>query len=129
MENVHIPEGYTPLIPYLILHNAAGFVAFAKSVLLATEKMMHMNEDGSLMHGELILPGGGMLMVSEASENWPQNTAGIYLHVHDASATYHAALAHGATSLMPPSDKEYGHTAGFKDPYGNTWWPISPVKA
>lgn len=128
MENVHVPEGYPPLIPYLILYKATEFAAFAKSVFNAEEKMMLKNEDGSLMHGELNLPGGGMLMVGEASENWPQNTAGIYLHVHDASATYNAAMALGATSLMPPSDKDYGHTAGFKDPYGNTWWPVSPVK-
>jgi PhnB protein len=129
MENVHVPEGYTPLIPYLILRQAVGFMDFAKAVLAANEKMAYKNEDGSLMHGELVLPGGGMLMVGEASEEWPQNTAGIFLYVQDVDVTYAAALAHGATSLMAVEDKDYGRTCGFKDPYGNTWWPVSQLKS
>lgn len=128
MNSVPVPEGYLPLIPYLILKDAAGFVEFAKTVFGATEKMMHANDDGSLMHGELHI-SGGMVMVGEASDNWPQNTAGIYLYVQDADATYAAGLAHGATSLMEPADKEYGRSCGFRDPYGNTWWPTSVGKS
>jgi uncharacterized glyoxalase superfamily protein PhnB len=41
---------------------------------------------------------------------------------------YEKAIAHGATSLLAPEDKEYGRSAGFKDKFDNTWWLMEMSK-
>ena len=45
-----------------------------------------------------------------------------YLYVEDADATYHRAMAAGATSLEAPNDTPYGdRRAMIRDPGGNVW--------
>jgi PhnB protein len=38
-------------------------------------------------------------------------------------ATYRAALAAGATSILEPTEQSWGdRTCGFVDPFDNRWW-------
>jgi uncharacterized glyoxalase superfamily protein PhnB len=123
MKNLNVPAGYQAVMPYLILKNAAGFLAWAIDVLDATEKMKSFREDGTtIAHAELFI-GESTIMVSEASELWRVNNAGMFVYVTNADDTYARALAHGASEIMPPADMPYGRTCGITDPFGNVWWP------
>ncbi|HEX2898291.1 MAG TPA: VOC family protein [Bacteroidia bacterium] len=127
MNALNVPQGYQAVMPYLILHNAKDFMAWAMDVLGATEKMRSLRDDDStIAHAELWI-GESTVMVAEASEQWPPNTAGMFVYVANADAAYASALARGASSIMPPADMPYGRSCGVKDPFGNVWWPTQAV--
>jgi uncharacterized glyoxalase superfamily protein PhnB len=43
--------------------------------------------------------------------------------VDSVEDVYKKAMAAGAISVMEPVKQEYGFTCGFKDGFGNDWWP------
>src|ERR1043166_4284081 len=119
-----IPEGYQQIMPYIIVSNAAGFMSFLENVFDATEKFKMMRDENTIAHAEMMI-GESVVMLADATEQAEARTAGMFIYVEDADGTYHEALAEGGTSIMPPSDQEYGRTAGFTDPFGNVWWPTT----
>jgi PhnB protein len=121
MENINVPQGYQQVMPYLILKNASEFAGFCIDVFDATEKMKHLREDGEIMHAEIQI-GESTIMFGGASEQWNIQTAGLFVYVADADATYQKALNKGATAITELSDQPYGRSGGVKDPFGNTWW-------
>ncbi|WP_423148995.1 VOC family protein [Rubrolithibacter danxiaensis] len=122
-----IPEKYLPLMPYLILNNAAAFSDFAVTVFNAKVQLLVPGEHSKVMHGELRI-GEAVVMFADATEKWKEKPSGMYLYVPDVDSTYNLALIAGAESLMPPGKHEYGYTAGFEDPFGNQWWIVEPEK-
>jgi PhnB protein len=116
-----IPPQYLPVMPYLIVKDSKGFLQFAKDVFGATEQMIVPGENDQVMHGELRIHDA-VIMFANATGNWSEKSAGMYMHVSDVDTVYDKALKNGATSLMPPQEKDYGYTAGFDDPFGNQWW-------
>ena len=47
----------------------------------------------------------------------------VHVYVEDVDATYHRALAHGATSVQPPIKKDDpDKRGGVKDAGGTPWW-------
>jgi PhnB protein len=127
MQDLKIPAGYQAVMPYLILPDAAAFMDWAIAVLGATEKMRSYSPDGTtLAHSEILL-GESTIMIGESSTDWPANTAGLFVYVADVDACYASALASGATSLMPLTDRPYGRTCGVLDRWGNTWWPTQSL--
>lgn len=127
MQNNNIPEGYQTVMPYLILNSAERFLEFTKSVFNAAEKMKHLDDENKIMHAEIQI-GGSTIMFSNASPQFPEQTAGLYIHVDDADTTYKKALEEGANSVIEPRDQDYGRSGGIVDPCGNTWWLTSPKK-
>jgi uncharacterized glyoxalase superfamily protein PhnB len=121
MNTPTIPPQYNRLMPYLIVPDALGLMHFLQTVFGATEQHKTMLEDGRLMHGEARI-GDSVLMISEASEQWGAQPAGIYIYHPDADEGYRVALTAGATSVMEPADQPYGRSCGVKDPHGNVWW-------
>lgn len=118
---LNIPEGNNHVMPYLILQGAAKFSDFVQKVFGARETMRHMNNDESLMHGQVII-GDSTLMFADSTERYPPMTAGLFIYVADADETYRKALDAGCSSVMEPADQEYGRACGVKDQFGNTWW-------
>lgn len=115
-------------MPYLIVKDGLGLIQFLKDVFGAVEKEVHYTEDGkTLMHGEVIINNDSCVMISEASDKFPVQTAGLYINVADADETYATALGKGATSIMPPANQPYGRSGGITDPHGNTWWVTSAL--
>jgi PhnB protein len=53
----------------------------------------------------------------------------MFLYVEDADALAARVLAPGATTIMDMSDKPYGRTGGFQDPFGLIWWITTPPEA
>jgi PhnB protein len=120
-----MPDYYQPIMPYLVLRDADGFVRFVKAVFGAEEKMIVRKEDGSIMHAELSI-NGGTILLGEAGDNWPPFPAPMYLPTEKVDELYKRAIENGAEGNMEPQDKEYGRAAGFKDKWGDQWWLNSP---
>ena len=124
MKTPNIPEGYQQIMPYLIIKNATAFYEFAKKVFDAEEKYRVMRTETLLMHGEISI-NGNHIMFADATEDYHEQTAGIFIYVDDCDTVYQKALDNGASITTPPSDQPYGRSAGVKDPFGNTWWLTS----
>lgn len=124
-----IPPQYQTVMPYLIIKDAAGFIAFMQAVFAAEEtyKVLRDEQSGIIMHAE-IMTGGSTIMLADATDQYPVRTVGLFIYVADADATYAAALAAGAQSIMPPADMPYGRSCGITDAWGNSWWPTTPPK-
>jgi PhnB protein len=127
MKNIQIPEGYNTVMPYLIVENGLGLIQFLKDVFGATEKEIHYTDDGKLMHGEVIINNDSCIMISETTDKWKVQNAGMYINVANADETYKKALEAGASSIMQPADQPYGRSCGVTDPHGNVWWITSAL--
>lgn len=121
MEYFNLPEGYQTVMPYLILKDAENFIKFTKDVFAAIEKEKILRDDQQIMHGEITI-GDSVIMFAEQSEQFGVQNAGLFVYLDNCDATYEKALAYGASSVMVPSDQNYGRSSGIKDPFGNTWW-------
>lgn len=120
-----IPEQYLPVMPYLIVTNAKGFVDFAKSVFGATEQLIVPAENNKIMHGEIRI-SDAVIMFGDANDSWKEKAAAMFLYVKDVKRIYNLAMDHGAKSLEKPQKKDYGFSAGFEDPFGNHWFIVQP---
>ena len=107
--------------PYLVIPNAMRFYDFVKDVFDGDETAKFLNDDQSLMHGEVNI-GGSTIMFGNCSDEWMLQPAGLYIKVKIADESFQKALDHGATVVMDLSNKDYGRTGGVKDPFGNVWW-------
>lgn len=125
-ENLQNPDYYQTVMPYLILKNVEDFLAFTKEVFEAEEKMKYTDDNGRVVHTEIVI-GDSTIMAGESTEEWSAQPAGLYVNVDSADETYDKALKAGAASVMELSDKEYGRTGGVKDSNGNTWWITSKL--
>lgn len=122
-----IPSQYNRLMPYMIIPNAAGFVGFMKEVFGADEQIIVPRSEGVIMHGELRI-GDAVIMFADVTPEFEARPAGVFIYVEDVKETYRKALAAGAISVMEPAQQSYGFTCGFKDPFGNDWWPTEGEK-
>jgi PhnB protein len=122
---------YTPLkggiVPYLMLENAAGAIAFYGKAFGAEEVgPRHTMEDGRLMNARVDLNGASVMLMDPMPEHGhpavqPQ-AFNLHLHVADADATFDRAVQAGCTALMPVELKFWGDRYGMvRDPFGVTW--------
>ncbi len=126
---MNIPEGYQAVMPYLILQNAKGFIDFTEKVFNATLKHKELREDGNtIRHAEMEI-SGSVIMCAETTDEFPVQTANLFVYVEDADQTYASALKNGATTVNEPADQSYGRSGGIADPNGNVWWITSVKKS
>ena len=116
-----IPNQYNISMPYMIVENAAAFVAFMKFVFGATDQLLVPRDEALIMHAELRV-GDAVIMLADATADYPVCNSATYIYVADVEQVYYHALEAESKSLMPIANREYGKSAGFKDPFGNTWW-------
>jgi PhnB protein len=114
---------------YLRVRDTAAAIPFYAQAFGATERFRLVEPSGRIGHAELTL-GPAVLMLSDAFPEWglaapPGDAdigASVHLHVDDCDAVVAAAVAAGATLLMPPTDQFYGErSARLRDPFGHTW--------
>jgi len=115
------PDYYLPIMPYLIIDGANDFLDFLKAVFNAKEEMLVHNEDGSIMHGEVII-GKAVVMIAQSQQAYKPLPSGMFMEIKDVDKTYNKAIEKGSISLQEPDTREYGYSAGFQDPFGNQWW-------
>lgn len=118
-------------MPYLMLKGALKFIDFTKTVfnaeLVATMHKLYEN-NSKVMHSEIMI-GECTIMFTDATEQWPEQTANMFVYVNHADETYKKAIDAGATTVMELNDQDYGRTCGVRDPFGNVWWITSVNKA
>ena len=124
---MRIPAQYNRLMPYLIVPDAYGFIGFMKTVFGAEQQIIVPRSEGVIMHGELRI-GESVIMFADATEQYTARPAGIFIYVPSVEDAYKKALEAGAKSTMEPMQQPYGFTCGFKDPFGNDWWPAEMLK-
>jgi PhnB protein len=122
---MNIPKEYLPIMPYLIIKDAKAFLAFTKAVFGATEQLLVPRDANTIMHGEIRI-GDAVIMFADATEQFKERPAGMFLYVVNVDKAYKLGIENGATSLHAPVKQEYGYSAGFEDKFGNQWWVVEP---
>jgi PhnB protein len=123
-----IPPGYPVVTPYLSVSDPEAAIAFYVAAFGATERMRLTTPDGSIVHAEVDI-GGGVVMLSGACAQMgfvPPDGAAVsvmlHLYVADADAVFARAVAAGAVALQPVDTKFYGDRSGsLRDPFGHRW--------
>lgn len=117
---MNIPNGHQAVMPYLMMEDAASFIAFIEAVFDA--ELTHKDMRGDIIgHCEANI-NGSTIMFSNSRDEWKPATANLFVYVRDADATFGKAMDNGATTVMEMADQDYGRSGGFADPHGNVWW-------
>ena len=115
------PAGYNSLSPYFIVNDAPRFVQLLKDLFEAEELRRYEMPDGRIMHLELKLDDS-VIMISEATAEFPANEFLLHFYVKDSKSTYSKALELGCEGLQEPIQKGDPDLRGmFKDYNGNVW--------
>lgn len=121
-ERKTVPDGYHSITPYFTLVNAERFIEFLTKVFDASVVKENRYKNGRIQHARLKI-GSSIIMLNEATVEYPTQISQMHLCVEDTDATYNCALQSGATALMEPNDRPHGdRMAGIHDPCGNIWW-------
>jgi PhnB protein len=116
-----VPEGFHTINPYVVVKGAARFIDFVKNAFGAEEQTRMDGPGGTVGHATVKI-GDSLLMLSDASPQFPPTSVYFYLYVGDADAAFNRAVAAGATPTMEPIDQFYGDRRGdFTDNFGNRW--------
>jgi len=116
------PATHPRIVPYLVLLEADKSLDFVKKVFGAIEMRISRDQQGQIGHAEVRI-GDSVLMIGQASEQWPSSPAAIYVYVPDVDAAYQRALAADAESMWQPVNQPYGdRNGGVKDSNGVQWW-------
>jgi uncharacterized glyoxalase superfamily protein PhnB len=125
------------LTPYIVVSDARRAVDWYVEVLGAQRRgEPHVNADGTIGHAEVGI-GDAVLMLSEASDLWPDVPVRapdspatfshtLHLAVDDVDATTERARRGGASVEREPTDQPYGRGSVIIDPFGHRWTLIRP---
>ncbi|HYD18757.1 MAG TPA: VOC family protein, partial [Patescibacteria group bacterium] len=70
-----------------------------------------------------------VIMVSDATAEYPAGRAMTYIYVENVDAAYSRAIALGCGEVMPPTDCDHGERmGGVTDHSGNQWWFGEPIR-
>lgn len=115
------PDGYNSASPYFIVAGAEKWIKLLGTIFGASESRRYMNENGTIMHLELRIDDS-IIMVSEASKQYPANEFLMHVYVKDVHATFKKAIEAGCEAVQQPVQKGDPDIRGmFKDPNGNMW--------
>lgn len=119
----------TSFAPMLAIENGVTDISFYKKAFNATENFCLRNDDGSIHVAEFDMDGA-LFHIHEVTvsgknitpANAKGSTVSVGLFVDDVQAVFDAAIAAGATPVVPVTDFEYGYRQGeFTDPFGHRW--------
>ena len=116
------PQNYNSLSPYIMVEGAQEFSDLLQNVFGAEELRKFEREDGSIMHLELRIDDT-VIMVSDATDDYPANANILHVYVPDADATYQKAIDAGCEPLEAPEHKDGDpdKRGAFLDFAGNYW--------
>jgi uncharacterized glyoxalase superfamily protein PhnB len=125
------------LTPYIVVSDARRAIDWYVDVLGAQRRgQLHVNADNTIGHAEVGI-GDAVLMLSEASDLWPDVPVrapqapttfshSLHLDVADVDGTTERARRGGASVERPPADQPYGRAAVIVDPFGHRWHLLQP---
>ncbi len=116
------PTGYNSVSPYFVVNGAKKMVDLLKELFSAKEKRRYNMPDGTIMHVEVQIDDS-IIMIGDASEQFPANTHLMHVYVPDADEIFNSALDLGCESVEPPKVKEGDpdKRGTFIDFAGNVW--------
>jgi uncharacterized glyoxalase superfamily protein PhnB len=124
----HKPRGYRTVSPYLIVDGAARTIDFLVGAFGGAELRRFPAPDGRLRHAEVRL-GDSVVMLADATPEWPAIPANVHVYVPDVDATYRRALEAGAAPVQEPVRKDDpDKRGGVRDDGGTTWWIATKVE-
>jgi PhnB protein len=115
------------ITPYLLYEDVAGALAWLGKAFGFRERMRMPGPDGKVMHAEMELADGVVMMGCPGAEyRNPKKLGGatqlIYIYVDDVDQHYKRARDAGAKILAEVKDQFYGdRTYGAEDPEGHHW--------
>lgn len=120
--------------PQLTVCDADAAARFYTAVFGADELLRNHGPDGRIMHCELLVNGGRLLLHDDYSQRRDQTPAALggtpvtlHMYVDDVDATFAAAIAAGATGVRAPADAFWGDRyAVLRDPFGHAWSLATP---
>ena len=120
-----IREGFRTVTPYLTVPDVFAEIEFVKTAFGAEGQVYGLGTAGGY-HSEYRI-GESMVMIGGGGgkSKWKGTAApaSLHLYVENVDDVYQRSLQAGATSLMPPTDMEYGErSAGIEDAAGNHWY-------
>jgi PhnB protein len=130
MSNVKpVPDGMTPVTPYLIVRGAAAAIEFYTKAFGARERYRMPMPDGSIAHAEIEIGNARLFLADEnlaQGAQSPQALGGTpvsFMHyVDDTDRAFAHAVEAGATVLAPPVDMFWGDRWSLvADPFGHQW--------
>lgn len=128
------PEDTPRITPYLYYRDVASALDWLASTFGFTERMRMPGPGGAIMHAELEL-ADGVVMLGCPSEDYRNPgqlgtaTQSLYVYVDDVDKHYEHAREAGAKILDPPEDQFYGDRRyGVEDPEGHVWYFATHVR-
>jgi PhnB protein len=122
------------VIPYLSLAGRTGEAADFYARAFGAKDLGRMPdpaEPGRLMHAQVEINGGALMMTDQRSEGGPDAPALSHGHlqlvVEDGRAWWDRAVGAGCTVLMPYERQPWGDDWGLlADPFGIRWAILEP---
>ena len=107
------PSNMPRITPYLFYEDVAGALAWLAKAFGFRERMRMPGPDGKIMHAEMEMADGVVMMGYPGPEyRNPKKlgaaTQNIYVYVDDVDAHYEHAKRAGATIAREPEDQFYG---------------------
>jgi PhnB protein len=115
--------------PQLVVADAEQAIRFYREAFGADELVRNHAPDGRIMHCELLIFGGRLLVIDDfdadpisSPTRLGGTTVRLHLTVPDVDEVFAHALAAGATGLAEPYDAFWGDRyAIVRDPSGHHW--------
>lgn len=108
--------------PCLVVHECEKAIEFYGRAFGAVEVSRLMGPEARYVVQAVLRIGDSPILVAEATPHFPPTSCILVVEVEDCETAYRAALAAGAKTLMPPTDKFYGARSGqVVDPFGQRW--------
>ena len=116
------PTDYSSVSPYFVCTDAERLALYIELIFHGERLREYKREDGSIMHLEMRIDDT-VLMLADATEQYPTNEQMIHVYVPDAKATYAKALEHGGEGMGEPEQREGDPDlrGTFRDFEGNVW--------
>ena len=120
--------------PQIVTHDAQQAINFYREAFAADELVRNNSPDGRVMHCELLIFGGRMLVIDDFDEDHVSSparlggsTVRLHVYVPEVDTVYQRALDAGATAVMPPIEAFWGDRyAIIQDPCGHYWSIATP---
>ena len=128
------PANMPRITPYLYYEDVGSALTWLARVFGFRERMRMQGPDGKVMHGEVELADGVVMMGHPGAgyrnpKRLGQATQNVYVYVDDVDAHYEQAKRAGAKVLTEPEDQFYGDRRyGVEDPEGHHWFFATHVR-
>jgi PhnB protein len=127
--DVSVPDGYHSVNPYIVVEGVQRLIDFLGDVLNGVERgEREIRLDSTIGHAEVRI-GDSIVMLSEATPDYPARPCVHFAYVDDVDAVFLKALGAGARPIIEPSQQPWGdRVGGFHDPFDNRWWVATHVR-